>query len=116
MNNETNEEIIKEESINLESDGINWEKQESGVFKFENKGDILIGELINIEKSNTHNNKVYKIRTDEGIVTLFGTTVLDSNMVDVGKGNYIKIVYDGETPHEKKGYSPIKQFSVFKKG
>jgi hypothetical protein len=89
-----------------------FKKVESSLFKFENPGDTVEGELISIEDSQTYDNKNYKIKKDDGsVILLFGTTVLDSQMQSVPVTSYVKITFTG-TKENKNGQT-MRLFDVF---
>jgi len=92
-----------------------FEKVEDSIFRFEVEGDAISGKLISIEDSMSYDNKVYKLQTDDGLMTVFGTTVLDRIMKSIEVGTDIKIVYKGLQESKEKGYQPYKLFEVFKK-
>ena len=92
-----------------------WKKEEDEIVVFENEGDNVYGELVAVEKSATFDNQVYKIKQDDKIKTVFGTTVLDSRLVTKKIGDQIKIVFTGTKENKKKGQNPIKLFDVYGK-
>lgn len=88
-------------------------KVENKIFKFEKKGDEIEGELISKETGSNYGNEVYKIDTTDGVFIVFGTSVLQSQMVEAKIGKQVRIVYQGEKKNEKKGQNPIKLFDVY---
>lgn len=94
---------------------VEYEKVEDTIFKFENVGDSIEGELVAVDDGATYSNKVYKIKADDDkIYTVFGTTVMMSKMSTISIGDMIKIQREDDKPNEKKGLNPIKMFTVFK--
>lgn len=94
--------------------GEEYKKVESDVFKFETEGAVIEGRLIAVSDSAQFNNKVYKIETDQGVKTVFGTVILDDLMAMVVIGKQVKILFIGEK-EAKKGQNPTKLFEVFYK-
>lgn len=91
-----------------------WKKVESEIFKFEKDGDMIEGKLVSAEDSHMYDNKVYKIEgKDKKVKVIFGTTVLDSQMVNVSIGKDVKIVFTGVKENPKSGQNDIKLFEVF---
>lgn len=101
----------KQEVINMGE----WKKIEAQTFKFDKVGAEIEGELVGIEDSKTYGNKLFKIETEEGVKAIFGTSVMESQMMNVKIGDYIKIVFTGTQPNKKKGQNDIKLFDVFVK-
>lgn len=90
-------------------------KVEDKIIKFENPGDKLMGELVSKEKGANFNNDVYKIKLADGdVVTVFATTVLESQMAGAKIGDTVKIVYTGEKENPKPNLNAIKQFEVYR--
>lgn len=108
--NEMESKNMKNKSENTKNE---WKKVEFEIFKFENKGDSIEGELISKEVGMNFGNEVYKIRTKEGDKTVFSTVVLQSQMKSVNTGSFIKIIFTGTKVNEKKGQNPIKLFDVY---
>lgn len=75
----------------------------------------LIGILIEKEPNVGENNSMlYTIEKEDGIkLTIWGTTVLDSRLVDIEIGEKVKIVYDGVSAKSKPGRKPTKLFKVY---
>lgn len=91
-----------------------YEEIESVIFKFEKIGDELKGKYIASEIGKNYGNKVYKIETDDGVMAVFGTVVLESKMDNINLGDSIKIVFDSVKKNPKKGQNDIKMFKVFR--
>ena len=92
-----------------------WEKIESDMLKWENEGQELEGVFIDRQHSSEYHNYIYTVSTDDGDVTFWGSTVLNTKLNRVDEGDRIKIILTEFKEHEKKGYSPIKMFDVFVK-
>jgi hypothetical protein len=91
-----------------------WKKVETEIFRFDDQNKEISGELVSVEDSNLYNNKVYKIKKQDGkVYTVFGTTVLDTQMQNVALHKKVKIVYTGEKPNPKQGQADIKLFDVY---
>jgi hypothetical protein len=107
----TEEELI-EMAKNGNTNSDCWQKVEDKIFKFEKEGDTVTDELLTVEESRTYNNKVYKIKTEKETVTVFGTSVLDSQMTQIKIGQMVRILFSGTKP-DPKGRNDIKLFEVF---
>lgn len=92
-----------------------WQKVEDKIFRFVNEGDTIEGKYLSNELSTLYDNKVYKIETEEGVYTIFGTTILESKMEKVEVGKMVKIVFTGTQPNKNRNQSDIKLFDVFTK-
>jgi len=80
-----------------------------------NKGDNIEGTLLATRKSDMYEgNFIYELETKTGIVSIFGTTVLNSRMQRTKAGDKLKIVYEGEELPKIKGHKPTKLFKVYK--
>jgi hypothetical protein len=90
-----------------------WTKVEDTIVKFEKAGDSAEGKLIAIEEGRNFGNKVYKLETGAKTLTIFGTSVIESQMSGVSIGDAVKIVFTGTKENKNKGQSPIKLFDVF---
>lgn len=78
-----------------------WKKVRGDVFRFENKGDYIEGELVGVRdgiyfRQDGSKSKVYDIMTEEGVKTVWGSPVLERQMSSVKLGSKIKIVYKGK--------------------
>lgn len=93
---------------------MEWKKVEDKIFKFENEGDVIEGVLVGVEDNKTFSGKVYKLKNNDEIRVVFGTTVLDSQMSSVSIGDEVKIVFTGTKP-DPKGRNDIKLYDVFTK-
>lgn len=90
-----------------------YKKIEDKIFKFEKVGDEIEGTLLSKEISGIYDNEVFKIQTEECVVTVFSSTVLSSQMTGVNIGDKIKIVFTGVKENTKKGQKDIKLYDVF---
>lgn len=99
--------------VNEEHKDEDFQKIENVIFKFEKEGDTITGKLLSIEDSAIHNNKVYKIETSVEIVTIFGTTVLDSQLSGIPIGKTVRIILTGSKPAKTKGWNDVKLFDVY---
>lgn len=66
-------------------------------FKFENEGDSVEGELVNV-RSDVGENKsmMYDIKTENGLKAIWGSKILDEKMRVVKLGQKVKIVFKGK--------------------
>lgn len=85
------------------------------IWKYETGGDEIIGILEAVEENTTYEGKkIYRLKVeDDSIITVFGTTVLDGQMIGVNIGDRIKIIYNGTKESKDKGKKPMKLFTVF---
>ena len=73
-----------------------WEEIQVGnVIRFEEKNQVITGVLKAIREG-TYENSVYDIETKEGLVTIFGTVILDNRMSKIKPEEKIRITYLGE--------------------
>ena len=93
--------------------GEEYEKVGAEIFPMIEEGSEIKGKLKAVEDG-VFGNKVYKIETEEGLRTVFGTVVLDDLMNTIEKEQEIKKVLTGFKENKKKGQNPIKLFEVFK--
>jgi hypothetical protein len=89
----------KEISVDTNSDVWDREKDLEGIFV---KMETGIG---------ANNSKMYTIKTEEGEVKAWGSTVLDDKLANVPEGTYVKIEYEGKLK-SKKG-TDYHSFKVF---
>ncbi len=98
----------------------NWEKVENGpLFIFDEKENReLVGVLHGVEHEvGPNNSTLYSIKTEkDGVVSMWGSTVIDIRMKNVEIGNEIKIVYLGKEKSEKRKGATYKNFEVYRKG
>ena len=106
---------LKPKGENMTEKPKEWKKIEREIFKFENEGDSIEGELLKIEPSETYKNKIYTIRTSEGDKVVFGTAVIDSELSIVPVGSEIKILFVGTKESKVKGQNPLKLFDIYVK-
>ena len=95
-----------------------WKATQGEVFKFENEGDEIVGSLMQVRDGNYfrpdgEKSKVYDIKTEDGVKTIFGTMILERQMSAIQPNQEIKIVYKG-TVTTKSGRQ-AKNFQVFTK-
>jgi len=101
-------ELLKKEDKFLPD--TEWEERTGGnVFVFENEGDSIMGVLKTIRKGQ-FDNGVYDIETEEGLQTVFGTTVIDSRLNKEDVGKRIKITFNGWG--KTRGGQQFKNFTV----
>ena len=93
-----------------------YKEVESGnVWKPEKDGDFVEGVLKAARKSDMfEGNFVYDLETKNGLVSIFGTAVLNSRMQQTKVGDKLKIQYVGTDLPKIKGHNPTKLFKVFK--
>lgn len=106
---------MKAQEEEIETDNGFIEAKSGEVFKFEAIGDYIEGVYILVEENEEFNNKVYTIDTEGGKKVVFGSTMLNSLMLEVPLQSSVKIELVGLKEHEKKNYHPIKQFRVLYK-
>jgi hypothetical protein len=95
--------------------GKEWNKVESEIFTFSKVGDSIEGVYERKETAGAFENFAYKIKTDDGLRTVFGTVVLNDRMGSVPMGSTVKIVFVGTSKAKTVGFSDTKMFEVFYK-
>ena len=90
---------------------MEYENIEPNVWKPENEGDQIEGELVSKrENVGPNESKTYYLKKDNKQTMIWGSTVLDSRMDFINVGDYIKVTFKG-TQENKKG-QPTKIFKV----
>lgn len=95
---------------------MGFKEHKPNTWTYEKDGDSVEGKLVSIEDNKAFKGKkIYKLEQSGGVLILvFGTTVLDSNMIGIMPGDLIKIVYKGTQENKKSKTNPTKMFSVLK--
>lgn len=57
---------------------------------------------------------VYEVKIDDGLVSFWGSTVVDSRMKDIDVGSQIKVVYKGKTKNKAGSYS-YNDYDIFQR-
>ncbi len=93
-----------------------YKEVESGnIWKPEKDGEFVEGVLKAARESDMYKgNFIYDLETKAGIVSIFGTAVLNSRMQRTKVGDKLKIVYEGTELPKVKGHNPTKLFKVYK--
>jgi hypothetical protein len=86
----------------------------SSAWDFE-KNPVVEGQYIKKDTDVGENgSNMYKIQQEDGsVVSVWGSTVLDNKMDNVGIGQYIQIKYLGKKPSPNRKGKEYKDFSVF---
>lgn len=93
-----------------------WEEIKQDVFRFENIGDTIEGELMSKKESDEFQNMEYRIIDKDAVEHIvYGTVILDSLMENVDERLNVCIKYIGEQAAKKEGHNPTKLFKVWKK-
>ncbi|WP_321421738.1 hypothetical protein [uncultured Methanobacterium sp.] len=75
-------------------------------------GESLQGKYIDLEENvGKFKSNLYTIRTNEGEIKIWGSTVLDELMRKVNLNNEVRITFNGKQP-SKSGKNPWKDFKV----
>ncbi len=99
---------------------MSWEKLEDTMNPTWNDKDIKDGAtVIGILKDVKHNvgpneSTIYDLETKEGVVGVWGSTILDTRLKNTSVGDEIKIVYNGYKKSEKTGRD-YKDYTVYKR-
>jgi len=79
---------------------------------YEKDGDFIEGVLIQVqEKIGPNDAKLYSLETPEGVINVWGATILDQRIALVKIGDKIKITYKG-LGEAKPGKNAVKIFKV----
>lgn len=93
-----------------------YEEIKQDVFRFENIGDTIEGELVSKKESDEFQNMEYRIIDKDDVEHIvYGTVILDSLMENVDINVFVCIEFIGENPAKKEGHNPTKLFKVWKK-
>lgn len=91
--------------MNKEKKGIddagsrNFEELTSNFVKFEEIGQEIEGEIINIDSETSQDVTLYSIKDDDGVVRKFhDSTQLKDLLAQVKLGDYIKVIYVADNP------------------
>ena len=88
------------------------EKEETKFWEPEVIGETLQGTYIDLEENvGQFKSNLYTIRTSEGEVKVWGSTVLDGLMEKVDMGLEVRITFNGKQP-SKSGKNPWKDFKL----
>lgn len=73
------------------------------------------GKLVNIKENvGPNESKIYELKTSKGLMSLWGSTVIDAKMTHVERGSMVRIEPQGEAKGEKSGRTYM-DFKVFVK-
>ena len=80
-----------------------WTSIEPGVWRPQNKGDEIIGTLINKEPrdENAGISSRYYIDTDHKTFLVWGSAIIEDRMKFVKLGQKVKITYEGKTKNKR---------------
>jgi hypothetical protein len=88
------------------------EKEKTKFWEPDVIGETLQGTYIDLEENvGQFKSNLYTIRTNEGEVKVWGSTVLDGLMDKVDMGLEVRITFNGKQP-SKSGKNPWKDFKV----
>jgi hypothetical protein len=80
-----------------------WNGKEDGEWKL-SKGDELVGTYETKQQNIGPNDSIlYEIKTDDGMVAVWGSTVLDTRLKNIEPGERVKIIYKGKEKSERTG-------------
>lgn len=96
---------------NQEKNEEEWEDQTGNIWKIENEGDTIKGKVVSIKKGKFDWNN-YQLETEDGIFTVFGSSVLQNRMAGIEEGDTVKIVFQGL--QKNKAGQDMKMFQVLK--
>lgn len=80
---------------------MEWQEVKPQFWEYEKEGDSLEGVVIGREPSSEGYGNQYYVQTASGIVTVWGTAVIDARMKFIGDGETIKLVYAGEGKNKR---------------
>lgn len=85
------------------------------LFTFEKIGDKVEGIYKGCRKVETEvgESVIHDLDTKDGPIAFFGSAMLNPTLAEnVAAGNTIRITFTGTKPPKKKGYSPLRIFTV----
>lgn len=89
-----------------------YEEINPSMWTYHNEGDFVEGVLVDVQDDVGQNkSKMYTIETKDGILNIWGSTILDARMPLVKLGEKVKITYKG-LGVSKAGKNPPKIFKV----
>lgn len=90
---------------------MEFEEINPTIWKPEEKGDNIVGELVSKNKNVGVNlSNTYHIKTKEGVMMVWGSTILDQRLEFTELGNIVRITFEGMT--ENKRGQDVKLFKV----
>lgn len=76
------------------------------------KSEPLEGQFVKVEHDiGPKKSNMYTVKTDDGEVKVWGSTVLDDKLMGVPQGSYVKLEYEGKKP--SKTGNEYHSFKVF---
>ena len=87
----------------MDTENQEWETIEPGIWKHEKEGDNIEGVLVNKIPADQAKGMSarYVLDTKEGLMTVWGSAIIDDRMQYVKIGEPVKIIYDGEGANAK---------------
>ena len=74
-----------------------YEDMEQEFWNYEKAGDFIAGIYLGMRTEVGENKaNLYSLRTDKGVISIWGSTVLDTKLPFINENDDIKIVYLGE--------------------
>jgi len=91
---------------------VGGNSEESDLFLFKEKGDTVEGVYTNMRTGIGENNSnMYTVKNKDGVVSFFGSTLLNDRMSQVPKGSTLRVEFLG-MKKTKKGGRTYKDFLV----
>lgn len=79
-----------------------WETIEPGIWKPQNEGDSIVGNLTQMEPAANQMSAKYYLHCKDGLFLIWGCTTLDDKMKFVSIGDKIRITYLGKGTNDRK--------------
>ena len=104
------------EWVKIEETNATWNgKDEDGVWKLKD-GDEIVGKYVSKKENlgQRNNSTLYQIETEDGELSVWGSTVLDTRLKNVKEGHGVKIIYKG-MKKTKDGKTKYHDYDVYHK-
>ena len=93
-----------------------WKEVESqGIWKGKDDGDVLEGEIVEINTEGNFGTQYTIKKSDGTTISTPSHRVLQNRLNTLKKGQFVRIVYEGEEPPRLKGNNPTKLYRVYTK-
>ena len=89
-----------------------FEKNEPGIWTPKEDGDSIEGKLLKIQPNvGANKSMMYSLQVDDKPMNVWGSTLLDANMIGIEEGDLIRITYKG-LGEKSAGKNAPKKFDV----
>ena len=101
---------VRKMAIWENQEAVNWKTIEPNQWKPEKDGDFLIGILVRKEPKTPDLSAKYTFDTVDGMMMVWGSTILDDRLALVNIGDRVRVTFKGLTKNQKN--QDLKLFKV----